>query len=233
VAYLFIKYSELTFPNSVTIFSMIIETPEQKAQIAEVLREFPKIDFQTELTPAEKDIARKNALSGGKTPNVVFFRGKFVVRYYLAGAQRTFGFFTDYTIAGRLADLVIVFFNARRTRHRRILTDDDLNLTLSRATADRANEHEFLSMLCRVDSLLPDKVSAPRPSRKGEVHKTVSAAVARLENEIILLRKELREALAWRSDGPPIFVPTLSHKPDLCENKGSESNPEYGNTIFT
>jgi hypothetical protein len=158
--------------------------PDKELQISRLMRQLSDTPFANPLTEQEIQIARAAMLST-KTPKVRRLGKDWTVKFYLGQKQRCFGFYQDYVHAMRISDLLTVrYYNRRTVKRLKVLDDDALNITLNRAKldSDSANEPEIISLLCHIDTLLPEK--KPKPSRKNVRLNTVGFQVLRMREEL-------------------------------------------------
>ena len=150
---------------------MVITTIYDKrildSKIGESLRMLRTCLFKTK--PNESAARLAESLQSGtlKPKNVYLLGDRWVVKYFFAGKQRTFGFFSchEYDSAYRLADLIIHRFHSLRTRAAK-LTEESYNLCPSQVEADLANEPEINSLLIQIHSLAPEKAERGHVARK-------------------------------------------------------------------
>jgi hypothetical protein len=195
--------------------------------------------FQTALSPAETEMAE--AVSHTKPRNVYYVAGRWFVKSYLAGEQRTWGVYAldEYAQAFRLADVLALRFWKYRRAAFNPISETAFNLTKERATADNENEGEIISALLQIEAALihsgelnADPKDKTRPEYKtvgGEMEKNFDLVLNRLTDmerrlseaqaELHLAFKRLEERvdrvrpIISYSPGIPTVVPKLAPTP--------------------
>jgi hypothetical protein len=181
--------------------------------------EFSKLSFQTALprllaeiaarlgvprTSDPADVAPMRNVYPLRTPNKV----RYVVKYFIARAQHTFGIFHDAETAARLADMILVKFAYLRQHPKmKTLTEDSLNFTLEQAQRDLDNEHEINSLLTQFlasldESLLQRRTPKQRNTARAEFHAVKEEIINHITEQISRLSTRLdtiEKALCNRS----------------------------------
>jgi hypothetical protein len=210
-------------------------------QIAKRLKD---VQWQFALTTDEEN----NCLELEKNPNlpkhlITLMRDykTWVIRMYLAGAQRTFGFYSNaksLTLfpAFRYADMIRMYFWSYKHRDAFEPGDSDLNISAERAKLDLVHETEVVQIIKDIEAHLlsigaiinPTEIEQrlkeknkgrwARPTLKGTLADYAEAhrlALGRLETEMkagfARLEQSIKDCV---NTSPPFHMPTVMAPPD-------------------
>jgi hypothetical protein len=174
--------------------------------------EFSKLRFQTALPRPLAEISSRLGVPTSVDSEVIppmknvyplrtGSRTRFVVKYFIARCQYSFGIFYDAETAARLADMILVkFAHLRQHSKMKILGEDSLNFTVAQAQRDLENEGEINSLLtqflCSLDeSLLTKRTPKQRTPARAAIYAVKEEIIRELSDQISQLSERLNERL--------------------------------------
>ena len=137
--------------TSLCMVELMIRPPEVN-RVAKLLK---SARFVTPLTPAE--IEKYDQTTGGRLGKHVAMMPKtltHIVRFYLGGTVRVFGYLEEQEAALRYADMAFLFFWKYRCRGGEEPGPSHFNFCMERARTDLENESEFRSALETIEQVL-------------------------------------------------------------------------------
>ena len=159
--------------------------------------------FVTPLTQAE--IEKYDQTTGGRPGKHVAIMPKtltHIVRFYLGGTVRVFGYLEDRTAAIRYADMAFLFFWKYRSRGGEEPDPSHFNFCMERARTDLENESEFRSALETIEQVLVQNEILPtaeemvikKDSPTRERRPTNALRIQKLSDEVLTTLNRLLDA---------------------------------------
>ena len=174
--------------------------PPEVNRVAKLLK---SARFVTPLTPAE--IEKYDQTTGGRLGKHVAMMPKtrtHIVRFYLGGTVRVFGYLEDRTAAMRYADMAFLFFWKYRPRGGEEPDPSHFNLNVERARADLEHETEFRSALETIEQVLvqneilptAEELAIKKDSPTRERRPTNALRIQKLSDEVLATLNRLLDA---------------------------------------